>query len=288
MIEMPPLRPDSSALPLRPLRIIGFVVPAASDRNGVIQAELDGEPGAAWLAAFKAQSDALKARHDLDQIRVVGHVINLLGVPPDQGAVADDLRAIVHRVSRMAIERHVLGNDAAADTGSVVDVAARIAGLEEALRRDVESVSRIAAVPAILEAMARSTGMRFAAVARVTEARWTACAVYDDVAFGLLPGQDLVLETTICNEIRQNGQMVAFDDARSSETFRDHPTPARYGFRSYISIPISRPDGTFFGTLCAIDPEPARLDAATLAALRSFAELIGRELGNEEQAGAPA
>ena len=168
MIEMPPLRPDSSALPLRPLRIIGFVVPAASDRNGVIQAELDGEPGAAWLAAFKAQSDALKARHDLDQIRVVGHVVNLLGVPPDQGAVADDLRAIVHRVSRMAIERHVLGNDVAADTGSVVDVAARIAGLEEALRRDVESVSRIAAVPAILEAMARSTGMRFAAVARVT------------------------------------------------------------------------------------------------------------------------
>lgn len=112
--------------------------------------------------------------------------------------------------------------------------------------------------------------------------------MYDDVAFGLLPGQDLVLETTICNEIRQHGQMVAFDDARSSETFRDHPTPTRYGFRSYISIPISRPDGTFFGTLCAIDPEPARLDAATLAALRSFAELIGRELGNEEEAGAPA
>jgi hypothetical protein len=30
--------------------------------------------------------------------------------------------------------------------------------------------------------------MRFAAVARVTEQRWIACTVRDDIAFGLKPG----------------------------------------------------------------------------------------------------
>lgn len=29
--------------------------------------------------------------------------------------------------------------------------------------------------------------------------------------------------------------------------------PRLYGFRSYISIPVLRPDGDYFGTLCALD-----------------------------------
>jgi hypothetical protein len=36
--------------------------------------------------------------------------------------------------------------------------------------------------------------MGFAAVARVTEDRWVACAVKDDIAFGLKPGGELDLE----------------------------------------------------------------------------------------------
>ena len=32
-----------------------------------------------------------------------------------------------------------------------------------------------------------------------------------------------------------------------------------YGFQSYISTPIFLKDGSFYGTLCAIDPRPAKL-----------------------------
>ncbi|WP_233553172.1 hypothetical protein [Teichococcus wenyumeiae] len=39
---------------------------------------------------------------------------------------------------------------------------------------DVAAVARIAAVPAILDVVCRTTGMGFAAVARVTEDRWIA------------------------------------------------------------------------------------------------------------------
>ncbi|MDF9864096.1 hypothetical protein M2437_003078 [Methylorubrum pseudosasae] len=66
---------------------------------------------------------------------------------------------------------------------------------------DVVAVESIAAVPTILDVVCRTTGMGFAAVARVTEDRWVACAVKDDIAFGLKPGGELDLETTICHEI---------------------------------------------------------------------------------------
>ena len=67
---------------------------------------------------------------------------------------------------------------------------------------DLESVSRIEAIPSILEVVCRTTGMGFAAVARVTKDHWMACAVRDEIAFGLEPGGELRVETTICDEIR--------------------------------------------------------------------------------------
>jgi hypothetical protein len=78
------------------------------------------------------------------------------------------------------------------------------AKMAQDLLADVESVSRIEAVPTILEVVCRTTGMRFAAVTRVTEERWIACSVLDEIDFGLGPGGELKVETTICHEIRQS------------------------------------------------------------------------------------
>jgi signal transduction histidine kinase len=144
---------------------------------------------------------------------------------------------------------------------------------------DVAAVQRIEAVPRILEVVCRTTGMGFAAVARVTEERWVCCAVKDDIAFGLIPGSELKLETTICDEIRQNRQAVVIDEVAKSKVFAAHHTPLMYGFQSYISMPIVRADGSFFGTLCAIDPRPARLDTPeTIGMFKLFAELIAFHL----------
>jgi signal transduction histidine kinase len=52
-----------------------------------------------------------------------------------------------------------------------------------------------------------------------------------------------------------------------------------YGFQSYISVPIVRADGTFFGTLCAIDPRPAVLRTPQMIGMFTlFAELIASQL----------
>ena len=133
------------------------------------------------------------------------------------------------------------------------------------LQQDVEAVSSLAAVPRILEVICRSTGLGFSAVARVTESRWVCCSVRDEIDFGLEPGGELQVETTICNEIRQSGQPVVIDHVAQDPAFRAHPTPARYGFQSYISVPIVRSDGAVWGTLCAIDPRPALLRTPAIA-----------------------
>jgi hypothetical protein len=140
---------------------------------------------------------------------------------------------------------------------------------------DIDAVGRIDAVSTILDVVCRSTGMGFAAVARVTEERWIACQVLDNIHFGLEPGGELKVESTICHEIRQNHQAVIINCVAENPTYRDHHTPRQYGFQSYISMPIVLKDGTFFGTLCAIDPRPARLEnPETIGMFKLFAELI--------------
>ena len=68
--------------------------------------------------------------------------------------------------------------------------------------RDIEAVRGIVAVPNIQDVVCRTTGMGFAAVVRVAENHWIACSVQDNIAFGLEPGGELKVETTICHEIR--------------------------------------------------------------------------------------
>jgi signal transduction histidine kinase len=147
------------------------------------------------------------------------------------------------------------------------------------LSADIAAVQGIAAVPRILEVVCRSTGMGFAAVARVTEQRWVCCAVRDEIEFGLVPGGELEVETTICHEIRQSHEAVVIDNVADDDAYCGHHTPAKYGFQSYISMPIILADGTFFGTLCAIDPRPARLNTPqTVGMFKLFAELIATHL----------
>ena len=155
---------------------------------------------------------------------------------------------------------------------------------EESIARDIAAINRIEAVPTILKAVTHTTGMRFAAVARVTDSHWIACAVHDGIDFGLRPGGELDLQTTICNEIRQTGEPVVFGQASAHPVFAGHLTPARYGFESYISVPIVRGDGSFFGTLCALDPLPARLDDPhVLQTLELFAQLIATQLDADDR-----
>ncbi|WP_433885117.1 GAF domain-containing sensor histidine kinase [Pseudomonas vranovensis] len=157
--------------------------------------------------------------------------------------------------------------------------------MSTAVTSDIATISRINAVPAILQVICETTGLRFAAVARVTDSSWTACAVLDSLGFGLEVGGELDLITTLCHEIRASHQTIVIDKASEDELYCNHHTPRIYKFESYISVPVFRTDGSFFGTICALDPLPANLKGSAIQPMmESFARLLSIQIESEENA----
>ena len=154
----------------------------------------------------------------------------------------------------------------------------------EEIARDVAMVGQIDSVPTILRVLCEITGMGFAAVARVSDGTWTACAVLDEISFGLLPGGQLDVNTTLCKEVRFARAPVVISQASTDDTYCDHHTPRIYSIESYVSVPIVLAGDVYFGNLCAIDPRPAAVsEPRILAMFTHFAALIASQLENERR-----
>ena len=152
----------------------------------------------------------------------------------------------------------------------------------EEIARELRAVSRISAIPNLLRVLCETTGMGFAAVARVTEESWIACAVADDIGFGLAPGGQLDVKTTLCIESRAARAPVVIDRASTDPVYAGHHTPALYRIESYVSVPIVLPSGRYFGNLCAIDPNPAQVsDPRVVSMFKRFADIIALQLESE-------
>ena len=157
--------------------------------------------------------------------------------------------------------------------------------MDRALQQCVAEVQAISAVPDIMHTLAELTGLRFVCVAHVAETSWTACAIVDRLGFGLKPGDPLDVTTTLCEDVRDSGLAIVIDSVDDSPVYKQHPTPLMYGFKSYFSLPLFRPCGAYFGTLCGLDPNPAALsNKMTVTTMRLFAELISKQLKTAEQA----
>lgn len=148
---------------------------------------------------------------------------------------------------------------------------------------DIAAIEAVSAVPPVLELVTMWTGLRFVCVARVTETSWTVCAVLDKIGFGLQPGDELDVATTLCQEVRDHRQPIIIDQASTSKDFSQHRTPKLYGFESYFSIPLYTSRGNYFGTLCGLDPLPVHLsESKTIRSLQMLTDIISRQLESEQ------
>ncbi|WP_313422560.1 GAF domain-containing protein [Stenotrophomonas rhizophila] len=264
--------------------VVGFDLPGLQDGPGpsrvIVSALLDAPPGDDWMRVLDRLAwPTLRLDHGVEQLRLVGQGIHFVGDIRDGRGLSAAVRELFDLVTakvlsaRMAALEHPVDDLALASP----PLAPMLVSQDPRLA-DVAALLQLPALPALLELASRLTGMRFVAVARVTDERWTACAVHDLLGFGLQPGQDLVLETTICDEIRQHQRTVQFDHASAHPVFSTHPTPAMYGFESYLSVPMFRRDGSLFGTLCALDPRPSQLDALSVKCFEVLAAWIGAQM----------
>jgi GAF domain-containing protein len=270
--------------------LIGFDLPGlpvgSAPSRVIVTALLDETRPSDWMRILHRQAwPSLRVDHGVEQIRLVGQGIHLVGIIKDARALSAAVRGLFNEVNAKALDRRLAAMENPLEDGGPgsAPVVEPTVSTDPRLD-DIAALLAMPAVPGILELASAMTGMRFVAVARVTADRWTACAVHDRLDFGLRPGDDLVLETTICDEIREHRHLVQFDQASTHPVFSRHPTPALYGFESYISVPMFRRDGDFHGTLCALDPQPSKLDAATVKAFEVLAGVIGAHLEVPEAA----
>lgn len=165
----------------------------------------------------------------------------------------------------------------------IQDHAAFLQGTHD-FQADINKLADSNLIGTILETVMLATNMRFAAVARVTADRWIACRTVDEVNFGLNAGDEIEIDSTFCQSVRQTSEKVVFNDAATDKVYGGHPIAAKFGIASYASIPIHRSDGTFFGTLCAIDTEPRDIKhPRAQAMLEMFADIIGQSLETQER-----
>jgi signal transduction histidine kinase len=173
------------------------------------------------------------------------------------------------------------GADLAASTYTVESLDL-VSDSPDEIARDVLAVGQLDSVPTLLEVLCETTGMGFAAVARVTEKTWTVCAVVDQIDFGLKPGGQLELESTLCIEAKRARSAIVIDHASQDQRYSNHHTPRIYKIESYVSVPIVFGNGRYFGNLCAIDPRPAKvMDPKVVGMFQRFAALIASQLESQ-------
>ncbi len=88
-----------------------------------------------------------------------------------------------------------------------------------------------------------------AAVARFEENEWVGYAVADNRKLGLKEDMRLPLNEVYCGIVRDTKSFLVIDDAEKSEEFKKHPDFVKYGFRSYLGVPLFIQD-ELFGVLC--------------------------------------
>lgn len=142
---------------------------------------------------------------------------------------------------------------------------------------------RESAVPKILKLVCQLTGMRLALVARIENKKWTTCAIYDRMNYGIEVGDRLDIDAAPFAGATDSPQRphIGPVDPRQLPGKHDGRRLARVG--SCISVPILKSDGHLFGTLCALDSKSVSLKPDLNATLAVLAELLEHQLTAESE-----
>ena len=106
----------------------------------------------------------------------------------------------------------------------------------------------------------------------------------EDHGYELAEGTVLKWADSFCSRMmRGEGPRVAPDSSEVA-TYADAPIGKQVPIGAYAGVPLHHPDGSLFGTLCAIDPEPQpQRIAEELPLIELIARLLSRVLESEQR-----
>lgn len=132
----------------------------------------------------------------------------------------------------------------------------------------------------LLADTAEAAGMRLVLLGHVNESVYTAVATYArDPAFAFPQGALIPIGETYCREEITADRPFVLGDATLHERFLHHPGYTKHGLRCYAGAPVTLPDGTLFGTLCAVDTGAALPSLVGVEKLLVLAAEAGRRIG---------
>ncbi|HEX6608039.1 MAG TPA: PAS domain S-box protein, partial [Chloroflexia bacterium] len=149
-----------------------------------------------------------------------------------------------------------------------------------------------AALDAVLPLITTHLGLRTAFCARIAgDAAEIVAARTLPGGCAVMPGSVLPLPHLVCSLIAAapDPEPLAIADTRTDPRTAPLALPlAIPHIRSYIGVPILLHDGTFYGTLCAVDPDPRPLAAPQVQVLTVLAAFLAPDIERERAEAAAA
>lgn len=106
-----------------------------------------------------------------------------------------------------------------------------------------------------LDYLRRYSGMAMWTVSRVQDEDWVLLRV-DDGFYGMSDNTVLNWGDSFCSKMVRNEGPRFDPNVDATGVYCDRPVYEQVRIGAYIGIPLTLPDGSLFGTLCGIDPEP--------------------------------
>jgi diguanylate cyclase (GGDEF)-like protein len=111
------------------------------------------------------------------------------------------------------------------------------------------------AAHAILAFLHERFGLKLLMVTRTEEENWIVLQV-NDHGYGVKQGDVFRWSDSFCSRmVKGEGPCIA-PQADLVDVYRHAPIAEQVKIGAYVGVPITYADGTLFGTLCAIDPDP--------------------------------
>jgi len=121
---------------------------------------------------------------------------------------------------------------------------------EASMINDFATASR-----ATMQFLRQRLGFKLWMVTRTDGKEWVVLYA-DDHGYGVQPGKVFSWAESLCSRMVEGSGPNIAPDAMKEAAYADAPISKRMEIGAYVGVPLRRADGTLFGTLCAIDPEP--------------------------------
>ncbi|HEV2529564.1 MAG TPA: PAS domain-containing protein [Thermomicrobiales bacterium] len=147
------------------------------------------------------------------------------------------------------------------------------------------------AVRAILNLIADVTGMPTTWVSRVENDQLSIVAAHDEPnGSGVSAGDRAPLTDTFCAGVLagDHPKPLIINDVAKDLFLRQSVAAQSFNIQSYIGVPITLSDDTVYGTLCASDPNPGRINDMQTKSMTVLSRLLATQIERDREAEARA